>query len=176
MDIKKNDINVINDKCIILDIKNILKNFFFSNNILNTSIYSYEIGGINELDYQNNNLTFIMISQRQKKELLKKFGINGNESLYIFMYDTPSKDSRTATSDYDYSLILGNGIKLNISEINDDFYVIIYVPIRNLELANFDFAEKFSQSEYDIYNIYSDFYNDICTPASINDNDNYLKR
>ena len=155
--------------------KNYFNGFFFSNNILNTSIYSYEIGGTNELELKNNNLTFIMISQRQKKELLKKFGINGNESLYIFMYDTLSNDSRTATSDYDYSLILGNGIKLNISEIEDDFYVSVYVPIRNLELANFNFAEKFSQNEYDIYNIYSDFYNDICTPASINDNDITLK-
>ena len=91
--------------------------------------------------------------------------------MYVFIYDTPSNDSRTAISEYNYILVLKNGTQLNLSEINEDFYISISVPIRNLDLANFDFAEKFYQYGFDIYNKSSDFYNDICTPAFINDND-----
>lgn len=32
----------------------------------------------------------------QKQELLRIFYLNGNETLYIFKYDAPSNDSRTA--------------------------------------------------------------------------------
>jgi hypothetical protein len=175
IDNKKNNINVINDKCVNKDIRSISKDFYFSNKISNTSIYSYEIGADDELKYKNTNLTFIEISQEQKKELLNKFNLNENETLYIFIYDTPSNDSRTAISDYNYNFILGNGTKLNLSEINEDIFISVSVPIRNLDLANFDLVEKFSQIGYDIYNKSSNFYNDICSPASINGNDITLK-
>ena len=175
IDNKKNNINVINDKCVNKDIISISKDFYFSNKISNTSIYSYEIGADDELKYKNTNLTFIEISQEQKKELLNKFNLNENETLYIFIYDTPSNDSRTAISEYNYNFILANGTKLNLSEINEDIFISVTVPIRNLDLANFDLVEKFSQIGYDIYNKSSNFYNDICSPASINDNDITLK-
>ena len=110
IEMKKNDINVINDLCITKDIQSISSDFFFSNKISNTSIYSYKIGSIDELKYKNSNLTFIEISEEQKKELLNIFHINENESLYVFIYDTPSNESRTATSDYNYILLLEKGI------------------------------------------------------------------
>ena len=168
---KKNDINSIHDKCIIKDIKQISKYFYFSSNFSNISIYSYEIGSLNELTVKNSNLTFIDISEDQKKYLLNIFNINENETLYIFIYDAPSNDSRTATSDYNFELILENGTKLDLSELEEDFYVNITVPIRDLDLANFNYVELFSENGYDIYNINSNFYNDVCSPAYINDND-----
>ena len=172
---KKNDINVIYDNCIIRDIVDISQDFYFSNKILNTSIYSYEVGLVEELKKQNSNLTFVEISNEQKIKLFNLFNIIQNETLYVFIYDSPSNDSRTATSEYNYVLILGNGTKLNLSVINEDFYINISIPIRNLDLANFDYAIIFYKDGYDIYNKSSNFYNDICTQADINENDIILK-
>ena len=146
----KSNINVINDKCATKNIENFELDFYFSNKISNTSIYSYEIGPAYELKYKN--LTFVEMSQKQKKQLLNKFNLDENKTLYVFIYDIPNNDSRTVISDYNYILVLRNGTALNISEITEDFYVSVSVSIRNLDLANFDFVEKFSQDGYDIYN------------------------
>ena len=106
---------------------------------------------------------------------MNKFNLDENEKLYVFIYDTPNNNSRSIISDYNYIFILENGTILNFTEINEDLYVNISSPIRNLSLANFDLLEKFSQNGYDIYNKNSNFYNDICSPASINGNDITLK-
>ena len=68
-----------------------------------------------------------------------------------------------------------NGTQLNLSNLKDDFYISISVPIRDLDLANFDFAKEFSKNGYDIYDKNSDFYNDVCSSASTNRNDIILK-
>jgi hypothetical protein len=70
---------------------------------------------------------------------------------------------------------LGNGTILNLTQFKEDLYVTLTVPIRDLDLANFDYAKIFSDSGYDIYNKNSNFYNDICSPASNDDNDITLK-
>ncbi len=106
---------------------------------------------------------------------MNKFNLDENEKLYVFIYDTPNNNSRSIINDYNYIFILEKGTILNFTEINKDFYVNISSPIRNLSLANFDLLEKFSQNGYDIYNKNSNFYNDICSPASINGNDITLK-
>ena len=49
--------------------------------------------------------------------------------------------------------------------------IYISIPIRDLELSKFEMAKYFSKEGYDIYNKESNFYNDICTPASLNNND-----
>lgn len=61
----------------------------------------------------------------------------------------------TATSFYNYVVLLKNGSRLNFSVITQDFYVDVSVPIRDLELANFNYAkyfEELEELEYDIYN------------------------
>ena len=167
IEIRKNDIN---DICLYKEIKNISNNFYFSN-LTNTSIYSYEISSGFEYKNKNSNLTFVEISNEHKNQLLNKFGINENENLYIFIYDSPSNDSRTATSEYNFVLFLEDGTKLNLSEIKDDFYITVNVPIRDLDLANYNYAKYFSQNGYDIYNKNSEFYHDVCIPSSLNNND-----
>ncbi len=171
----KSNINVINDKCATKNIENFELDFYFSNKISNTSIYSYEIDSVDEIKFKYNNLTFVEISKEQKKKLMNKFNLDENEKLYVFIYDTPNNNSRSIINDYNYIFILEKGTILNFTEINKDFYVNISSPIRNLSLANFDLLEKFSQNGYDIYNKNSNFYNDICSPASINGNDITLK-
>ena len=173
IEIKKSDINVINDKCIIKDIESISEQFYYSNKIENVSIYSYEIDSASELKAKNINLTFIEFSEEEKKDLLNKFGINITKKIYIFIYDAPSNNSRTATSNFIF--VLENGTKLNLSELKEDFFVTVTIPIRNLDLANFNYAKEFSLQGYDIYNKTSEFYNDVCSPAYTNNNDIILK-
>ena len=91
------------------------------------------------------------------------------------MADSESKDSRTATSDYNFIILLENSTQLNFSNINQDFYVDVSVPIRDLDLANFDYAELFEDQGYDIYNLSSIFYNDFCSPAYSKDDDIIIK-
>ena len=172
---KKYDINVINDNCLIKRIKIINKEFFYSNKIKNVSIYSYEIDSSNKFINIYNNLTFVELSKEQKKNLLKEFGLDGKKEIYVFIYDAPSNDSRKATSDYNYSLILENGKQLNISSINKDIFLKVTVPIRNLDLANYELAKEFSEKGYDIYDKTSEFYSDICIPVSIKNNDIIVK-
>ena len=172
---KKNDINSINDKCIMSTVIDSNNNFFFSNNIQGSSLYSYDIDSSEELKKKNTNLTFIEFSNEQKKQLLRKFGLDENEKLYVFISDSPSDNQRTATSEYNYVFILENGTQLDLSSLKEDFYVSVTVPIRDLDLANFDYAKEFSENGYDIYDKNSDFYNDVCAPASSNDNDIVLK-
>ena len=172
---KKYDINVINDNCIIKKIRIINKEFYFSNKIPNISIYSYDLDYSKEFKNNHTNLTFIELSKEQKSKLLNEFGLDKNTKIYVFIYDSPNNDSRTATSEYNYALILEKGKKLNISEINEDFLLKVTVPIRNLDLANYDLAKYFSERGYDIYNKTSEFYSDICIPISIKNNDIVLK-
>jgi surface protein len=172
---RKKDINVISDKCIVKNIEEVVDEFFFSNDFPGVSIYSYDLDSTEELKKKNVNLTFIELSPEEKTQLLRKFIVNENEPLFVFLSDSPSTDSKTATSDYDYSFVLGNGTMLNLSEIKEDLYVTVTVPIRDLDLANFEYAKIFSDSGYDIYNKTSDFYNDVCSPASNDDNDIILE-
>ena len=58
-----------------------------------------------------------------------------------------------------------------MSSIDEDIYVDVYVPIKDLELAKFDLTKEFAEQGYDIYNINSEFYNDFCSPANLGDND-----
>ena len=172
---KKKDIKVIYDKCIVKDVDDINNDFYFSNSVPGVSIYSYDIESTEELKKANTNLTFIEFTQEQKRQLLRRFGVNENETLYVFISDSPSSDSRTATSEYNYVFVLGNGTMLDLSQLKEDFYVTVTVPIRDLDLAKFDFAKEYSDSGYDIYNKSGDFYNDVCSPATANDNDIILK-
>ena len=173
---KKKDINVIYDKCIEMGVEEIAEDFYFSNENLGLSIYMYNMDNIEELKGQYNNLTFIEMSEDKKKELLKNFGVDENEDLFVFISDYPSNNnSKTATSNYSYIFLLGNGTSLNLSEIDGDFDIKVTVPIRDLELANYKYALEFSNEGYDIYDKDGDFYNNICSPAYIHNNDITLK-
>ena len=146
--------------------------FFYERN-KNQSKYSYEINSnINELKNKYNNITFIELSQESKDLIIEKFNLDKEkDKIYFIINDNLINDSRMATSDYEYKLILENGTELNISLINEDFYATISVPLKNLILAKFNIYEYFIEQEYDIYDKNSNFYNDICSPAHLEDND-----
>ncbi len=75
------------------------------------------------------------------------------------------------TNDYNYSLFLENGTELNLSLINEEINIDIYLLVKNKEIANFYYSKYFYEQGYDIYDKKSRFYNDFCTPAFLGKND-----
>ena len=173
---KKKDISIFYDKCFYFRIKDISEDFFILNNISIASIYSYKIdSNINILKDKYKNLTFIDFTSNNIVSLKSKFNLSNDDNIYLLIYDIPSNDPLTATSDYDFKLILENGTELNLSLIEEDYYVDIAVPIRNLSLSHFNYATYFSEQGYDIYNKSDSFYNDLCSSAYYNKNDLTIK-
>ena len=60
-------------------------------------------------------------------------------------------ESTSATTDFIYEYKLENGTVLNLSNVEEDVYVDIYVPIKNLEVVKFDLTKQFAEQGYDIY-------------------------
>ena len=172
----KNGGKNVYSKCFAEDKVNLTENdFYHYNEEPGVSVYSYEIGSSDSLKKEHTNLTFIEFSDAQKRQLLRKFKINENEKLFVYISDLPSDDERTATSDYDYIFMLENGTKLNLNDLNEDFVVTVTVPIRDLDLANFEYAKNFADKGYDIYDKNGDFYINPCTAAYIHKDDIPLK-
>jgi len=157
----------------------------YSNNIYSDKIinsekkieykYLYDINSISEETKKNSNRTYINIEQETIAFLKSKFSLKDEDKIYVSISETTKNDPHTATTDYIYEYILENGTKLNLSCIEEDIYIDVYVPIKDLELAKFDLTKKFAEQGYDIYDINSDFYNDFCSPANLGDNDITLK-
>jgi surface protein len=152
-----------------------LDDFYQYNEEPGISIYSYEIGDSNSLKQEHTNLTFIEFSDALKRQILAKFGRNPNEKLYVFISDLPSDDERMPVSEYDYKFMAEDGTILDLSQITDDLKVSVSVPIRDLDLANFEYAQQFAANGYDIYDKNSDFYIDPCTAAFLHKDDIPLK-
>jgi surface protein len=172
----KKTIEIFNDKCFFKSLQFMSNEFIISDNIPNISIYFYEIdSNINKLASLNTNLTFIYFTKEVIDNIKDIYNLNEETDIYILIMDLPSNDSKTVTSDYDYKFILENGTELDLNSIKEDIYVNISVPIRDLNSSNFDYAINFADQGYDIYDIKSEFYNDLCTSAYINGNDIILK-
>ena len=172
----KKTIEIFSDKCIFKSLQFMDKNFIISDKIPNISIYFYEINlNINELESKNTNLTFIYFTEEVIDDIKDIYGLDPEKDIYILIMDLPSNDSKTVTSDYDYKFILENGTELDLNNIKEDIYVNVSVPLRDLNSSNFDYAIKFAEQGYDIYDINSKFYIDLCTSAYISGNDIILK-
>ena len=139
----------------------------------NGRFYSYNINSnITELKNKNKNITFIDILENNYDYLYEKFHLNKeSDNIYIVIIDYLCKDNRTATSNYIFKFFLENNTELNLSKIDEDIYFDFYVPIKELELANFNHSLYFATQGYDIYNKSSNFYNDVCSPAHVEEND-----
>jgi surface protein len=143
-------------------------------NNLEGNSYSYDI--TNKQKEEHSNSTFIDFSEEFLDYLYKRFNLNKEtEKIYVTIADNLPDDPRAVTSDYNYRFFLANGTELNLSNIDEDVYVDFYVPITDLEKANYNYSKYFLNQGYDIYDENSAFYNDFCTPAFNGDNDMTLK-
>ena len=132
--------------------------------------YLYDITSDSE-EKNNTNHTYIELDQETIEFLKDKFSLTDEEHIYISINEEIKNDSYTAIVDYSYDFILENSTKLNLTSIEEDIYIDVYVPIDDLELAKFDLNIHFAEQGYDIYDINSKFYNDLCAPANLDGND-----
>ena len=146
---------------------------FFPLSKSNATIYSYDLNSdLDELKNKNKNSTFIYLSPETIKLIKEKFNLDENETLSVMISDYPTENSQKATNDYNYRIFLENGTELNLSNLKEeDIYTEVYAPIKDLDLAKYESAELYAKQGYDKYDKDSKFYNDICTSASVGDND-----
>ena len=171
----ENNIIIFDVKCNYTKIKNLDPDFIPSNKMnSNAYIYLYNINSnINVLKESYFNFAFVDFTSENIDNLKKKFNID--EDIYILTSLYPSSEPLTATCDYNFKLLLKNGTELNLCLINNDFYVDIYVPITDLNLSNFNYAEYFIEQGFDIYDKNSNFYYDYCLSAYYKENDIIIK-
>ena len=164
-------------KCIIENMDYFNQQFKFINKISDSYFYYYDINyNITNIKSIYNNLTFLNFYPELINFLIDKYNLDeNNDIIYALLIEFIRKNAIFATSDYDYKLINNNGTILNLSEINEDVYVDIIVPIIDFDLANYEYAKYFTKQGYDIYDKKSNFYNDICSPAYLYENDIILK-
>ena len=155
----------------------IINDYITSNNYSNINTYYYTIDNNQEqLKNKNNNLTFIYVPSESLNNIMDFFNLDKNkDKIYMLIIDNLNDNLKNATSNYDYKLILENGTFLNLDNIKENIYFDIYLNLIDLNISNFEYCNYFAKQGYDIYAKNSDFYNDICTPAYLNENDITLK-
>ena len=169
-----NGIIIENFEYISNNIKNICDyHIIINDNILNYSIYGYELGNNTEDYFLENNLMFINF-ENIKKEIIKKYNLDNNTNIYALILDSQNVYINSSTNDLSFKLFLENGTELNISDMKE-LEITVSMPMANIDLLNYDYAVHFSEQGYDIYNSKSDFYNNRCTSAHINKNDITVK-
>ena len=134
-------------------------------------IYSYDPNSNTDAEKNDYTHAFIEISEETLNFLRRKFSLGEDDKILAKIFEYSQTDSNQATLGYDYEYYLENGTILNLSDIEEDVYVDVYVPITDLDLAKFNLTKQFAQQGYDIYNIHSAFYTDFCTPANLGKND-----
>ena len=133
--------------------------------------YSYNINSNSEETKLKTNRVYIDINQETMNFLKNKFSLINGEKIFITIIEKTNNGSNLATVDYIYEYYLENGTKLNTSNLGEEISVDVYVPLTDLDLAQFELYKQFAEQGYDIYDINNKFYTDFCTPASIGDND-----
>ena len=74
-------------------------------------------------------------------------------------------------NNFDYSIYTTEGEKISNLTICENATIEISYPLNNLDEINYDAAVYLSNQGYDIYNISSSFYYDVCLSAYINNTD-----
>ena len=155
------------------NIENIINQLVLSKKLSINNIYYYNTNlGENNLRDKYNNITFIDFPEETLKFLINQFHLDEEkDKIYLLIIDYLTNDFNYVTTDYDYKIFLENGTELNLSNINEDFYFDIYVPIIDLIASNYNYSVHFVEQGYDIYDKNGVFYNDICSPAFYNESD-----
>ena len=110
----------------------------------------------------NNTNKFSVIDLGECGNLLKKhYNINENVSLIIMKYEKITNISSERSLQYDVYEPY-NKTKLNLS-VCDDINIDIYIPVVLSEKTQ-NLYNELKELGYDLFDINSPFYNDLCTP------------
>ena len=129
---------------------------------------------LNENINKYKNSTFIDLEECS--EQIKNKYLNLTKELYIISVDIKNKAINELFNMIDFDIYLNKESQLK------DFYhycyeynISISTPINNKDFINFNLANELYEQGYDIFNLSSEFYNDICEPININGSDLILK-
>jgi hypothetical protein len=151
--------SIKDNKKVINSVSN-LKDTFISGYFINKDIYESSQDSKYTLLYLNECGDF----------LKKEYKLDDSEELFILQIESKNQNKNSAINSYNYGIFLENGTQLNMSKC-DGKKITISSPIVDAESAHLDQAIYFSELNYDIYNLSSEFYTDTCAPASVDGND-----
>ena len=155
---------------IINNLKNISEKTPIINTYPNVTIHIYTTQNAKDKSLFYTNLSFIFLNECE--DLLRNhYNLSNDTTIYIIGIDSPNKNKSYVVNVYNYGVYLENGFQLDHIEICKDVKITISSPIVNTESIKLDKGNYFSNSGYDIYDKNNFFYNDYCSPASINGKD-----
>ena len=118
----------------------------------------------------NKNLTYINLKECEKK-LLEENGLDKESELLILARDSPANNlNKSSINNFYYEIYTRAGEKVNKSSC-ENIETEISSSIKNLDIINYEKALILSEQGYDIFNLSSNFYYDVCTSAYLGDTD-----
>ena len=128
----------------------------------NLIIYCYSSkSDINHLIDINPNLTYINLKECEKM-LIKENQLNGNSDLIILGIQSESNSENYLVNNFNYDIYNRDGQKIKNFSICENITIELSSLINNLNLIDLDKALNLKEQGYDIFNISSNFYNDVC--------------
>ena len=171
--INTNDNDIDNIPVIIKNYidKNSEQNFEIQQIDNNTILFCYSSNS--DLDsLMNYNNKIIYIDLKECKDLIyKKYHLKNDSYLLILIKEYLNNTINSLINDFDYEIYTSKGQKINNLSICENISIEISSLISNLDLINYNEALILYDQGYDIYNISSNFYYDICLSAYINNSD-----
>ena len=133
----------------------------------------------NGLDLNKNfnkykNSTFIDL-EKCSEQLIKNKYLNSSKELYIIIVDIKNKEISNLFNRIDFEFYLNKENQVKNFYDCQNYNISISTPIKNKNLINLYLAKNYYDKGYDIFNISSEFYNDICEPINTNDSDLILR-
>ena len=117
----------------------------------------------NATSFRISNSSFVKFNEICEQKLISQYELNSDENFYIAQYDIYQEGISNPNIEYD--IYSSNGTLINMSICKDDFVSISY-SLSFLSIDSFlETGGYYSQlNQIDIFNLKSDFYNDICYP------------
>ena len=130
---------------------------------------------LNENINKYKNSTFIDLEKCSEQLINNKY-LNSSKELYILSVDIKNKATNELFNKIDFEIYSNKENQLkDFYYFCNQYYISISTPIKNKDFINLNLAKKFNEQGYDIFNLSSEFYNDICASININDSDLILK-
>ena len=123
----------------------------------------------NEID-NNANYSIVELGDCENK-IREYYHLENDTELFILGIDSPNKNKSYTTNVYNFGIYLENGTLLEHSIACKNIKISVSSVITNTDLVKLKEASYFNDLGYDIYDKNSNFYTDVCSPASINEND-----
>jgi len=171
-----NDICFVNLEQIVYNLKNISENNHTISISPGISVNVYTTKNDNNFTSTHSNLSIIYLNECEGL-LLDYYNLTNDTILYIIGIDSPNKNKSYVVNVYNYGVFLESGYQLDHINVCKDSSITISTPIKDSDSIKLEEAAYFSNlgHGYDIYDINNTFYNDICSPASIDGNDITLR-